>query len=132
MLFGFPAGGEALVAAMEPVLCGPGLGNDDGRCAALTLPEGIADEGMVAVMPGGFDEHAPQVGVAGFGDGAASLFVAAGMLRGDEPDEGHRAWGRGEAPWVAEFGSDGKGGQIVDAAKAAEANDARPQRLKLE
>ena len=74
--------------------------------AALARAEGGADERMMAIVPRGFDEHAPQMGVAGFGDPACGRLRPAGMLRRDQADERHRARRRGKAARVAEFGGD--------------------------
>jgi hypothetical protein len=83
----------------------------------------------MAVVPRGFDQHAPDVGIAGFGNCAARLLRPAGMLRGHQADEGHEARGRGKATRVPQFGGDREGGEIVDAAETAEALDPGLQRL---
>ena len=114
------------------MLRGPRLGDDGVGGAALPLPQDVADEGMMAVMPRGFDEDAPQVRIAGFGDGAAGLLGATRMLRGDEADEGHRTRRGGKSARVAELGGDGQRGEIVDAAEAAQPLDARAERLQVE
>ena len=121
-----------MIAAMEALLGVPGVVDDGGGRAALPLAQGRAEKGMMAVVPGGFDQHAPQMGIAGFGDRAARLFGAARMLRRHEADKGHRPRGGREPPRVAEFGGDGQRGEIVDAAETAQALDAGPQRLQRE
>ena len=62
---------------------------------ALARAERGADKRMMAIVPGGFDEDAAQMGVAGFGDAALGAFRAARVLGGHEADEGHGAAG----PW---------------------------------
>jgi hypothetical protein len=98
---------------MQPVLRRPGLGDDGLRCALLAPPQDVADEGMMPLGPGGFDEDAPQMGIAGFGDGATGAFGAAGMHGRDEPDKRHRARCRRKATRVAQFGGDGQRGELV-------------------
>ena len=110
----------------------PGL-RDDGRGrAALAEAEGPSKKGMMSVVPGGLDEHAPQVRIPRFGDPAAGLCGSAGILRGHEAGKRHHAWGRGKAARVPEFDRDGEGGEIVNAAEAAEPFDAGAERLKSE
>ena len=83
----------------------------------------------MAILPGGFDEHAAQMRIARFGDRAARLFGATGVFGGDESGEGHQTGRSGKAARVAEFGGDGERGEIVDAAEAAQPFDAGPQGL---
>ena len=87
---------------------------------------------MVPVLPSRFDEHASQMGVAGFGDRALDPFGPAGILGGDQAGEGHQTRGRRKAAGVAEFGGKGQRREVVDAAEAAEAFDPRLQRLDRE
>ncbi len=117
---------------MQAMLRGPSLSDDGVGGAALALPQGGTHEWVMSVMPGGFDEHAPQVGIARFGDGTAGLLRAAGMLGRHETDEGHGTGRRGKPTRIAEFGRDRERGQIVDAAEAAQALDAWAQRLEIE
>ena len=70
--------------------------------------------------------------IPGFGDGAARLFCAAGMLGRHQAHEGHRPWRRGKTPGVAEFGGDGQRGEVINPAETAESVDARLQRLEGE
>ena len=129
MLFGFAAGGEPAVASVQAVLGVPGAINDISRGAALPVTQGVAKKRVMPVVPGGCDQDAAEMRIAGFGDVAAGAGGAAGVLRGDEAGEGHDPGGGGEAARIAKFGGDGERGQIVDAAEAAQALDARPQRV---
>jgi hypothetical protein len=132
VLFGFAAGGQPLVSAMESMLRRPGVGNDGGWGAALPLSQGVPAERMATIMPGGFDQDAPQVGIAGFGNAAAGLSGPTGVFGRHEADKRHGARGGRKAPWIAEFGSDGERGQVVDAAEATQPRDPWPQRLEIE
>ena len=80
-----------------------------------------ADKGVMAIVPGGFDEHASQMGIARLGDGAARAFRAARVLRRHQPDKRHRARCRRKAPRVAELGGDRQRREIVDAAETPQA-----------
>jgi hypothetical protein len=132
VLFGFAARGESLIPAIESLLGGPRVSDGGGRRPFLAPPQGVADEGVMAIMPGRFHEDAAEMGVAGFGDAAAGLLRPAGMLRGDQADEGHEPGCSRKATRVAEFGGDGERGQVVDPAEAAKSLDARAERLESE
>jgi hypothetical protein len=117
---------------MQPLLRCPGAGNHVRGGAALARPQRGADERMMAIVPGRFDEHAAQVGVAGFRDAPLRAFRTARVLGGHQAGERHGARGRGKATRVAEFRGDRERGEIIDAAEAAQPLDARPQGLELE
>ena len=121
-----------MVSPIQALLRGPGVGNDRGWCALLPAPERAAHERPVAIMPSGFHEHTPQMGVAGFGDRAARLTRSTGVLRRHEADEGHRARRRAEPARIAEFGGDRQGSEIVYAAKTPQSTHPRSQRLKVD
>jgi hypothetical protein len=59
--------------------------------------------------------------IARFGDRAAGLFGAAGTFGRDEAGTGHHARRGWKTARVTEFGSDGEGGEVIDAAEAAQA-----------
>ena len=85
------------------------------------------DLGRIAVGPGGFDQGASSAGIPGFGDRALAAFLAAGVLGGDEADEGSElAWvvKTGE---VTELGNDGQGDDPLNAAQCLESLDHGPQ-----
>ena len=98
----------------------------------VTRAERGADKRVMSIVPGGFDEHAAQMAVAGLGDRSLRAFGAAGVLRGDKADKSHDARRGGKAPRVAELGGDGECRQIVDPAEAAQSLDAWAQRLEIE
>ena len=99
---------------------------------ALAYAERRADEGMMAIVPGRFDEHAAEMSVAGLGNTALGARRAAGVLGRHEADERHGAWRGGKAAGVAEFGGDGERGQIIDAAEAAQTLHASAQRVEIQ
>ena len=90
----------------------------------MTATERVAEKRMMPIVPGGFDEDAAQMGIAGFGDRAAHLPGAAGVFGRHQPDEAHHARGGGKAARIAEFGGDGQRGEVVDAAETAQAFNA--------
>lgn len=114
---------------MEAMLGRPRVLDDGGRRATLAEYQGAAGKRVMAVMPGGFDEDAPHMGIAGLGNRAARLLGATRVFRGYEPDEAPEARRGRKAARVAEFGGDGEGREIVDATEAAQARDAGAQRL---
>jgi len=73
-LLRFAAGREAPIAAMETPLGQPGVINHRRGRAPLAMPERVADEGVMAIVPGGFDQDPTEMRVAGFGDRAMHLF----------------------------------------------------------
>ena len=79
-LFRFPARGEHAVATMQMTLRVPGDLDRGVRRAALALLQRGSEKGVMTVLPRGFDEHAAERGIPRFGDRAACLFAAAGML----------------------------------------------------
>ena len=84
------------------------------------------------VMPGSFDEHPAQVGIAGFRDAPLRPFRPARMLGRDQADKRHRAGRRGEATGIAEFRGDGQCGEIIDTAEASQAFHACAQGFEIE
>ena len=71
MLFRFATRGESLIAPIEPLL---GLPADNARTLGaflLAAAQLFSDEGRVSIMPGGFDEDAAHMRIAGPGDRAA-------------------------------------------------------------
>ena len=132
VLFGFAARGEPLIAAVQSLLCSPGMGDGRGRRALLSVLQGASDEGVMAIVPRGFHENTAQMRIARLGDRAARRLRAAGVLGGNQTDEGHQPRRGGKTARVAELGGDGERRQIVDAAEAAEPLDARAQRLERE
>ena len=72
---------------------------------------------MMAIVPGGFEEDAPQVRVTGLRDRAAAASGAARMLRRHEAHKPHDTGGRWKAARVAELSGDGERGQFADPAE---------------
>src|SRR5204863_473887 len=66
------------------------------------------------------DEQPTQVAVADLGDRSLSAFLAAGVLRGYETDEGHELGGAAEAVEVADLGDERERGQRVDPTQTAQ------------
>ena len=87
---------------------------------------------MMPIVPGRFDEDAAEIGIAGFGDGAADPFRAAGVSDGTSPNEGHHATARRGSGGGPKFGGNGERGEIVDTAETAQALDTRAQRVEGE
>src|SRR2546423_8386799 len=86
MLFGFPARGEPLVATIQPLLGAPRLDTRGLGGRFLSAAQLFSDEGMMAIVPRGFDQDTAQVRIAGLGDRPARSLRAARMLRWDQPD----------------------------------------------
>src|SRR5687767_4305563 len=108
---------------MQPLLCGPGLRDDGGGRAALPGPQRVADERMMAIMPGGFDKHTPKMGVAGLGNPTLRALGTTRVFGGYQPDERHGAGRGAKSTRVAELRRDRQRGQIVDATEAPQALD---------
>jgi hypothetical protein len=53
------------------MLRAPGVRNDARGGSLLPQPKRAAEEGMVAIMPRRFDQHASQMGIPRLGDAAA-------------------------------------------------------------
>ena len=85
VLFRFAARGDRAIAAMQPLLRGPRLRDDGRRRTALSRPQRVADERMMTVMPRGFDEHPPQMRIAGLGDPARAPLRPTRMFGGISP-----------------------------------------------
>ena len=114
---------ETQEASVEAIVGAIGKGDHVGRLPFAPASEGEADRGPMAVMPGGLDEEASCVGVAGSGDRAALLRLSTRVFAGDEAEEGHERTGSREAKEVMQLGDEADGGDGVDAAEAAEPGD---------
>src|SRR4029450_6110172 len=71
MLLRFPPRRESLISAVEPLLGAPRNHAGGLRSVALAAAQVFADEGMVAIVPGRFDEARAHRRIAGLGDRAA-------------------------------------------------------------
>ena len=69
------------VSLVEALLSVPGDGTDRRWNATLPLPQSLGDDRLMPVMPGGFDDNAPQMAISGLGDAATADPPAAGMFR---------------------------------------------------
>jgi hypothetical protein len=85
------------VTTVETLLRAPGLGDDGGRLSLAAKRESAPDGGAVPIVPGGLDEHAPGVAVAGFGERAPALRVTGGVLARYQAEVGHELAGPAEA-----------------------------------
>jgi len=85
----------------------------------------LGDLGGEAVGPGSLDEGAAGAGVAGLGDAALVASGAAGVLGGDQPDEGGELARVVEAGDVAELGDDRECNEPLDAAQGLDGVDDR-------
>ena len=56
---------EVTIAAMQPELGAPGFGDDGGRLARGVAREALPQGGAVTIVPGGFDQDAAGVAIAG-------------------------------------------------------------------
>src|SRR5207245_2879826 len=104
----FTAGGHPLPALVEPLLAEPGALDHDRVLAALAAGELVAGCRSAACVPGRFDQQPTYVAVTDFRDRALSALLAARMLGGDEPDEGHQLLGAFEAVEVADLGDEAR------------------------
>src|SRR5512141_737088 len=114
---------EASVAAVEPDLRLARVLGDAGRLVAERLACPGPEGGSMAVAPTRLDEDAAGVAVAGLGDPASPLLAAAGVLAGDEADEGHELARALEATEVVDLGEEDHGGEGGDAPQAGELAD---------
>lgn len=121
MLFRFAAGGESLVPTIETLLRAPRRDQRGRRRARLSSTQLFPDEGMVAIVPGGFDEHATDVRVAGLGDRATRPVRPARVLGREETDIRHQAAGRRKPARVAQFSGNRQCREIVHPTEAAQA-----------
>ena len=111
---------EVMELLVEPMLGLEGDGDDVGR---LSLPSSVEDEfstGVMAVVPGGLNEQATDVDVAGLGDGSTVFFVTGGVLRGNEAEVGHERSRREEAADVVDLTQECQGSQDLHPAQATE------------
>ena len=82
---GRPAPAQASVALSEPQLSAPGDVAQGFGLALLTHHETAADLGSEAIGPGGFDQDASGMAVAGFGDAALVADLNGGVFEGTRP-----------------------------------------------
>lgn len=105
---------------MESLPSAIGQGDDVWRLVLAPPAQRLGDTGCMAVVPGRLHQQPADMLVAGLGDRAAILALAAGALAGDQPEIGHQGARRGEAAEVVQLGHDAVRRQRVDAAEAPE------------
>jgi hypothetical protein len=106
-------GGEGAVAVVQAQLGAPGAGGD-------LRGHVVSGGGPVLVVPGGLDEQAAGVPVAGAGDVAAVALVAGGVLARHGPEVGGQLARVAEPVPVADLGQQPERGAVGDAAERAE------------
>src|SRR5256886_1060115 len=111
---------EMPVAAMQALLRPPRVADDLVGLALAAVRQRAADGGSVPIGPGGLDQDAPGVTVAGFGQRSAALRLARGVLARHEPEVGHEFARPAEALEVHDLGQQDDRRQRVDPAEAAE------------
>src|SRR2546427_1222603 len=111
---------EMPVAAMQALLRPPRVADDLVGLALAAVRQRAADGGSVPIVPGGLDQDAPGVTVAGFGQRSAALRLARGVLARHEPEVGHEFARPAEALEVHDLGQKDDRRQRVDPAEAAE------------
>ena len=114
---------EAAVAVVQTVLGLPGNGFDGFTEMALAMTESGPAAGTMLIGPGGLNEHAPQVRVAGLRDVPAPDAWPAGMLAGDDAAITHELTGVIEARRRPDFRHDGGGRDPGDTAQSLQAVD---------
>ena len=83
------------------------------------------------IVPGRFNKHTPDEGIAGLRDAAPSRVLAARMLTRDEPQIGHERARTVKPPEIMKLGDDDHGRQRVDPAKAPQPSHRLPVWLGL-
>src|SRR5438309_1978782 len=111
---------EMPVAAMQALLRPPRVADDRVGLALAAVRQRAADGGSVPIVPGGLDQDAPGVTVAGFGQRSAALRLARGVLARHAPEVGHEFARPAEALEVHDLGQQDDRRQRVDPAEAAE------------
>ena len=73
------------IPSMESLLRAPRDGTHVPRLPRLAPPQEVSEIRLMAIVPGGFDQDAPQMRVAGAGDAATSGLWAAQCSAGTSP-----------------------------------------------
>ena len=126
-----PVADEMAIAAVQPLLRAPRVAETRAGLALAPPAQRRPEDGVVAIVPGRFDQDASRVGVAGLGQRAAALAVARGILAGDQAQVGHESPRSLEASEVADLGQQDHGRKGVDPAEASQPADRFPIRLGL-
>ena len=117
LVLGHPSRAQTTIPSRKAFLRlpGDGLYGRSGLFGASL--HGRRLSGGEPITPGGFDKHAPHVGVARLGNRAPLLAVAAGMLAGHQTHKGHQLARRVKAGEVSQFSQGRDGGERVHAAQ---------------
>ena len=125
-------------AGSQPAKAGtqPNLGFPRDRDEVLRLPlepwlQRFANSSSKPAVPGGFDQDASDVCIAGLGESAAVSCRSAGVLTGDETEISHQLARMRESAQITEFSDDGHGGQEVDGTQRHQRMDYRQRAPRL-
>ena len=105
---------------MEPALCSVRESDRPARLARTAFAQRRTHARWVAVVPGGLDQHPPDMAVAGLRARPPVLTGAAAGLAGGEPEVSHQLARAAEAGDVPELGQQCHRGHGVDAPEAAQ------------
>jgi hypothetical protein len=81
----FPVSNQVAIALVQTLLGPPGVADDAGRLALYPVAQRAGDGGPVAIVPGGFDQHAPRMPVARLSDSAPAMRLRRGVFTGAKP-----------------------------------------------
>ena len=95
------------------------------RSARPDVSEGAAQPGPELISPGGFDDDASQVRVAGLGDGAPPFSFAAGVFAGNQAAVSHQLPGFRKARDLPQFSDDGHRRDLRNASQRLQSFDHR-------
>ena len=128
LFLGHPPRGKATIPSTKSFLRLPGDGpyvggglfgaSLQGRLPVRVRTQTGRLSGREPITPGGFDEHAPHVGIARLGDRPPLSAPSARMLAGHQADKGHELAWQVKAGEVPQFGQGRDGGERVHAAQA--------------
>src|SRR5579863_8686267 len=99
----FACGREAAVTTAKTRLRLPCDRSNGIGCSILAIQKPTADASWQSVGPGGFDQDAARLGVAGLGNGAAANGLTARILRWRQTDESHQLAGVIETGNIADL-----------------------------
>ncbi len=126
----FASSQEPPIARMQAMLGLPGNLDDMRGLATLSGAQRIGAFGWEAIRPGGFQQDASEMGVAGFGDRAAVDAAAARVLAGHGAAVAHELPRMREARQRTELTYDGRGGHLAHAAQTLQRTHDRLHRRR--
>src|SRR5580692_507985 len=118
------------VARMQPMLGLPGNFLDLFAQSYLAFQKISAQPRSELIGPGGFDNDASQMCVAGLGDGAPPLSFAAGVFAGNQATVSHQLPSFREARDLSQFGDDGHRSDLRNASQGLQGFDYRAHRWR--